>query len=803
MTRAPASLLIVEDEIIIARDLEARLTGLGYVVTGIASSGAEALRRVAEALPDLILMDVVLKGEMDGIETAAQIRHRFGRPVIYLTAYTDPKTLARARVTEPFGYIVKPFTERELHANIEMALYKHRSEMRLRQLERWFADDMDEVAAAVVAADHRDHVMYMNEAAEALTAWPRQQAFGRPLREVVRLERRSTGAPVAAEADDEGPVAYLADDTVLVDRHDRRLSADVTTSRLRDNDDGPSGTVIVMRDVSGERQGAVAMLTADVGMAAAQGVSLEGMLHLCAESMVRHLHAAFARIWVVNAASDMLLLRASAGQAPHSDGPHARVRVGDFEVGRIAEERTPYLSNDIANDPRVSDPAWARREGLVAFAGCPLLLDDRLVGVLAMFARHPLNRHTMSALAAIAPTVAMGIDRKRLEEQLRTSQRLEAVGRLAGGIAHDFNNLLTIISGCSEVLLTSTSLDADARRLVRDVATAGERAAALTRQLLVFSRRQPAETQAVDLAALVAGTKRMLGRLIGEDILLATSTTEPASVMADPGQLEQVVLNLAVNARDAMPDGGRLLIETGAITLDEALATALPEVTPGRYAVLSVSDTGTGMAPEVAARAFEPFFTTKEPGEGTGLGLATVYGIVRQAGGHVTLYSEPGLGTMFRVYLPLITADAGDAEPLPPVRSMPRGTETILLVEDEETVRNLAQLVLERCGYTVLSAANGREALRVAQGHARAIALLVTDVVMPLMAGRALAERMATIRPDMRVLYMSGYTDDAVLRHGVIQEGAAFLQKPFLPSALATRVREVLDAPHTSAAHPH
>ncbi len=799
MTSAPVSILIVEDEIIIARDLEARLTGLGYRVAGIASSGKEALTLVEQAQPDLILMDVVLKGEMDGIDTAARVRRRYHLPVIYLTAYTDPKTLARARITEPFGYIVKPFSERELHANIEMALYKHRADARLRQLEQWFADDMEEVASAVVAADSQGHVTYLNDAAEILTAWPRQQAFGRPMQEVVRLVHRTSAAPVEADAHDEGPTGYSSRDTVLVDRDDRRLPVDVTTSRLRGANDRPGGTVVVMREVSGERQGTVAMLTADVALAAAQGVTLEGMLQICAESMVRHLHAAFARIWVVNAAGDTLLLRASAGCYTHLDGAHSRIPVGELKIGLIAAERTPYLSNDVARDPRVSDPDWAEREGMASFAGYPLLVDERLVGVMAMFARHPLNRRTLDALGAIATTVAVGIDRKRLEEQLRMSQRLEAVGRLAGGIAHDFNNLLTIITGCSEVLLSSTTLPEDARQLVRDVAQAGDQAAALTRQLLVFSRRQPLEAQTVDLAALVAGTERILRRLIGEDILLATSAREPARVMADPGQLEQVVINLAVNARDAMPEGGRLLIETGTITLHEGLSTTLPNVAPGRYAILSVSDTGVGMPPEVAARAFEPFFTTKAAGQGTGLGLSTVYGIVKQAGGHVTLYSEPGLGTMFRVYLPLDEAEPPEAVPAVPP-TMPPGTETLLLVEDEETVRGLAQLVLERCGYTVLTASNGREALRVAQNHDGSIALVITDVVMPLMPGRALVERLVEARPDTRVLFMSGYTDDAVLRHGVLQEGAAFLQKPFLPSALARRVRDVLDAPPAAPA---
>jgi PAS domain S-box-containing protein len=385
-------------------------------------------------------------------------------------------------------------------------------------------------------------------------------------------------------------------------------------------------------------------------------------------------------------------------------------------------------------------------------------------------------------------------ERRRLEEQILQSQKMEAVGRLAGGIAHDFNNLLTVITGYGDLLLKG-QLDEQARRKAEEVRKAAERAAGLTRQLLAFSRKQILQPKVISLNDVVSDVDKMLRRLIGEDVELVTLLGRGLDkVKADPGQVEQVVMNLAVNARDAMPQGGKLTVETGNVYLDDAYARRHATVTPGRYVMLAVSDTGTGMDEETQRRVFEPFFTTKEVGKGTGLGLSTVYGIVKQSGGHIWVYSEPGHGTTFKVYLPA-AGGAGESLPKEFSTERPRGTETILLVEDEEAVRLLLLNILGAEGYTVLPASNGPDALRLCGGREGPIHLLVTDVVMPGMSGRELAGRVTEECGGVKVLYMSGYTDDAVVRHGVLEEGAAFLQKPFTPEAVLRKVREVLDAP--------
>ena len=393
-------------------------------------------------------------------------------------------------------------------------------------------------------------------------------------------------------------------------------------------------------------------------------------------------------------------------------------------------------------------------------------------------------------------------DGRKLEEQLRHAQKMEAVGRLAGSVAHDFNNMLSVILSYSSMLLDDLKPVDPLRADVDAIRKAGEKAAELTRQLLAFSRQQVLAPRVVDLNDVLGECERMLRRLLGADIELVTRYDRNlAKVKVDPNQMDQVVMNLVINARDAMPNGGKLTIETRNVILDRTYVANHLGVTPGPHVMLAVSDTGVGMDKEMQARIFEPFFTTKDKGKGTGLGLSTVFGIVRQSGGNVWVYSEPGSGTTFKVHLPC--ADPVEVEPEELVQPTTlTGTETVLLVEDQEEVQQVAREILRRYGYHVLEAKNAGEALLSCERHPRTIHLLLTDVVMPQMNGRELADRLVQVRPELKVLFMSGYTENAIVHHGILDSGVAYIQKPIVPESLARRVREVLDTPLKRSQRP-
>ena len=470
-------------------------------------------------------------------------------------------------------------------------------------------------------------------------------------------------------------------------------------------------------------------------------------------------------------------------------------RLYGYTSEEVLGKTTPRVLKSGETDPERYATLWAtiKNKQVAIWEVTNRTKDGRMVNIEGTINPILDERGEIAGFLSIHRDVTM---RKQLEVQYRHAQKMEAVGRLAGGIAHDFNNLLTVINGYSQMVLEQLRPDHPMHSQVDKIQKAGERAATMTRQLLAFSRQQVLAPQVLDLNKVVAGIDKMLGRLIGEDIELVMACSAGLwYVKADPGQIDQVIMNLAVNARDAMPHGGRLTIETANVTLGEGEFGWRPVIEPGPYAMLAISDTGCGMTAEVKGRIFEPFFTTKEYGKGTGLGLSTVYGIVKQSGGYIFADSEPGKGTTFRIYLPPIaSAEENRVEKTEPSLRAAGGSETVLVVEDNEAVRSYVRSVLETQGYALMEADGSEAAVQLTEKHAGPIHLLLTDVVMPRMSGPELAARLRPQHPEAKVLYMSGYTDKAIVDHGVLDPGICFLQKPFVPETLLQKVREVLDS---------
>ncbi|MBI3455341.1 MAG: GAF domain-containing protein [Candidatus Rokubacteria bacterium] len=530
------------------------------------------------------------------------------------------------------------------------------------------------------------------------------------------------------------------------------------------------------------------------------------------------LNGDMACLWVADEAASVLRLAAAKERAAVTTRatPVAEFPLGHGLVGWVVQNKTKRYTANLLTDSLLTAKEWVRAMGYTSQLAVPLVVGEQAVGALAVLTKVPrrFSGEEEELLELFAAQAATALENARLYQQtqqayerleetqnhLAHAQKMEAVGRLAGGVAHDFNNLLTIIKGRTDLLRGHLASDDRLSRQLELISTTSDRAAALTRQLLALSRRQLRQPKILDLNAVVTETGKMLESLIGEDIELVTASDGAlGSVRADPGQIEQVIMNLAVNARDAMPHGGTLRIETANVELDEAYARHQVGIRPGAYVRLEVRDTGVGISDEIRSRIFEPFFTTKAPGKGTGLGLATVYAIVQQSAGHIEVESAPRQGAAFRIYLPRIETAVESTDAAAPAGPR-RGTETVLLVEDEEDVRALARDILVGHGYTVMEAAKGDEALLISQQREGPIHLLLTDVVMPQMNGRELADGLAPARPEMKVLYMSGYADEVIGHCGVLEPGIAFLAKPFTADALASKVREVLDGAALPAA---
>ncbi len=713
---------------------------------------------------------------MEGIHPLDKERMSRENAAMYRTGYID----AECRVVRPDGSVrwvwIKgnPITQQGQIVRL-VGVIKDVTDRRLLTAER------DALLARLQLQIQRTPLIYIlfdadfritnwNPAAEQTFGYTRQEALGKQPIDLIPPSFRAGGATILERIRSGDMAAHSVNENLTKDG--RTITCEWFNTPLVTEDGRFDGLLCLSRDVTQQK----AIQEEQARLAAVVEASEEQM-RLLLESTGEGIYGIDMQghcTFINRAAAAMIGYDPAEviGQDMHALIHHHRPDGSPYPV-----EHCPiYRAMQTHSGVRVRDEVLWRRDG-TSFA--------------AEYSSFSIMKGVESRGAVVTFQDITQV--RQLEEQFRQAQKMEAVGQLAGGVAHDFNNLLTIISGYSEIMLATLGSSDPMRESVRAISEAGERAASLTRQLLAFSRKTVLEPKVLDLNVVVRETEKFVRRLIGEDILL-TAVLDPAisRVKVDPGQLGQVLMNLAVNARDAMPRGGKLTVETRNVELDEEYARLHAEVKPGRYVLLSMADTGTGMTPEVRARIFEPFFTTKGVGKGTGLGLAVVLGIVKQSEGQVQVYSEPDIGTTFKIYFPAVEEqvsapkgiDAGNGG---------RGTETVLLVEDEDGVRGLAVLVLQTYGYKVLAASNGKEALRLVEKRSGGIDLLVTDVVMPGMGGPELADSLKPRFSQMKVLFSSGYTDDAVVRHGLLHEQVAFLQKPYTPLALVKRVRQVLD----------
>ena len=698
---------------------------------------------------------------------------------------------------------------------------RKRVEQELSKSEERYRDLVENAHDIIYTHDLEGNYTSVNKASEHITGYTREEAL--------KMNQTHTVAPEYLETIRQMIARKLAgeDETVydleIFAKDGRRIAVEVNT-RLIYQDGAPAGVQGIARDVT-ERRRAEEMLRAADHRAVEEYARLLDRL----ASLALTFGTARDLLTIYRGLRDFSLsLTPSFGLVLCSYDEAREVREGIYfylngieldipfmeplpvrsgPASRVIKTGTAIVYNDYLNELNhmvpvhigVEEDSDTPQSALIA----PMTIMGRTIGTIEVQS-HQLAAYThehATAMQMAANLAANAIENVRLlnlerekEEQLRQSQKMEAVGQLAGGIAHDFNNLLTAITGYSQLTLMGLHSQDPLRSNIEEIKKAGDRAATLTRQLLAFSRKQVLQPKVLDLNAVVSEIEKMLQRLIGEHIELRTVLRpDLGSVRGDPGQIEQVIMNLAVNARDAMEKGGKLTIETQNVYVDAAYVSQHIAVIPGSYVMLAVSDTGIGMDEQTQKRIFDPFFTTKELGKGTGLGLSTVYGIVKQSGGNIWVYSELGQGTTFKIYLPRVDEEAQEFKSSLEPHEALEGRESILLAEDEEIVRHLVRDLLKSSGYQVLEAANGGAALLLCESHPGPIHLMITDVVMPEMSGRELKDRLTGLRPEMKVLFMSGYTDDTIVRHGILESEIDFLQKPFTPNALALKVREILD----------
>jgi two-component system, cell cycle sensor histidine kinase and response regulator CckA len=758
-------IVIVEDERIIAEDIRGTLLSYNYEVLKIFSHGEDAIDSIVELNPDLILMDIMLAGEINGIQTAAKITELIDVLVIYLTAYANENILEEAKLTQPYGYLIKPFQERELYATIEMAFYRNQLEKNIKSNELKYRTLFNSIADPVfIFSKDKNNFLDCNDAVPKIYGYSKEELSGmtpydlHPEDEHALLNLDRTllhGKPNQyhhiTKSGDELVVNILTNDIIYSGKPARisivhNITEIVNAERILQKTQLRLSTIfqnvpnIILYETGENRQFISENVNEFLGLSGNDLIENKKMFFDLVHLEDRAIVSEKIKHWKQSENQDLLMLW---------------YRVKNSE------------DNDI----------W---------------IEDRMVHVQPEIG----ESYVTGVLIDNSELKKAEVEREKIREQLYQSQKMDVVGKLAGGIAHDFNNLLTAINGYADIAMKKLVGHAEVIDDIRVIKDCGLKAAKLTQQLLGFSRKQIVERKLIDLNLIIFELQKMLNRLIGVNIKLAVQLSEnPSLVLADSGQIEQVLINLVVNARDAMPSGGKITIATTNRFISESELLKNELEFPGDYVIISVNDTGTGMTEEIKAQIFEPFFTTKEIGKGTGLGLATVFGIIKQNEGNIVVNSEPGIGTTFKISL--LAAQDQENEIFEPEEvcesESQTGEETILLMEDEKPIREFVSSILEESGYNVLEAASGIEGLQISEEYEGVIHLLLSDIRMPKMTGPEMAKKMRVKHPETKLLFVSGHTDNEVIKKEIGESRCGFLQKPFSYEALLSKVRKELD----------
>jgi PAS domain S-box-containing protein len=769
-------ILVVEDNRIVAEDIKNNLEEMGYAVSGIASSGKRALAAVEEELPDIAIMDIRLGKGMNGIDTAAQLRQTFGIPIIYLTAHADEKTISRAKITEPYAYLVKPFDVEELQSAVEIAIYRHQMECKVRESEQWLFTTLKSIGDGVIATDWQGSVKYMNPIAEQMTGWTQSEAAGKPLPEIFHIINEKTrqicDSP-AAKVIATGQKAGLTDHTLLVRRDGREIPIKDSSAPIVLNNGDSIGVVLVFRDDTAPR-------------------ASKNRLRESKERLYLAMESADEGLWEWDTAGNVMIF-------------------DDLCFKMLGYER-----NRVNEDHRLW---WMERIHPHDKAGVQLALSDilgsngTLYGIDYRIEKKSGDYLWVTSRAKVVergddgkPLMVVGIQRNinqrkmaekekaQLERELRQSQKMEAIGTLAGGIAHDFNNILASVIGYTELAMDDTDKDSILHQNLKEIMVAGLRARDLVRQILVFSRHSDTQQKRVNINSLILEATKLMRATIPASIAIQDSVPAlPLHINANPSLIHQVIINLCTNAYHAMEeDGGTMHVELEEVCFEAHVNLPFADIQPGRYVCVSVADTGHGIDPSYLDRIFDPYFSTKDKEKGTGLGLSIVRGIVNQHGGHITVDSHQGEGSTFKVYLPVLEDAVKENEP-PDTEQLPKGRgERILLVDDELAIANMQKQNLQRLGYEVVVCIDSKDALQKFIAAPKMFDLLLTDMTMPQMSGDILVHRIREISPDLPVILCTGFSDKIDKAKCDDLRINCFLMKPIEKNKLALALREAL-----------